>query len=70
MVTPNRLVSARPVPGLLVHLDRHRCAGGDSAFAGYAGGAADVAAEVGGGDVGDGGVGLGGADAEGLVGGG
>ncbi|KFY83513.1 hypothetical protein V500_10042 [Pseudogymnoascus sp. VKM F-4518 (FW-2643)] len=69
MVTPDRLVRARPVPRLLVHLDRHRGAGGDGAFAGDAGAAADVAAEVGGGYVRDGGVGCGGPDAEGLVGG-
>lgn len=51
MVTPDRLVRARPVIRLLVHLDRHRGAGCYSAFAGDAGAAADVAAEVRGGYV-------------------
>lgn len=49
--------SARPVAGLLVHLDGHRVAGFDGASAGY-GAAVDIAPDAVGGDVGERVVGL------------
>lgn len=51
VVTPDSLVGARPVSGLLVHLDGDDCAGSDGALASHTGGAAGVAAEVVGGYV-------------------
>lgn len=54
VVAPDGFRAARPVVGLLVHLDEEVAAGGDLAYSGDALGAADVAGYVGGGDIGDG----------------
>jgi len=48
--TTDRFVLAASVAVLLMHLDRHGAASFDRAFTGHAFGAADVAADVVGGD--------------------